>query len=370
MRDSQYDVVVVGAGVIGHSIAYKIKKARPDWRMAVLGDPMHSIAASRAAAGMLAPFCECWEANRFFRFCRESLDKYPRFVQDVSAESGVEIYLSMAGSLMPENSVGGQWDERLRFFKEENVPHEVWTAATVRDKLPHLSPDVGRAIWVGEGQVNNRQLHDALAAATRKLGVEGHSGNVTGFRHDGSELFAAVTDQGEVAGKRFVLAAGSWSQQLGTVLGVSLPLRPIKGQMCRVDVDDRMLDYTIHGMCTYIAPWRQGNGFVLGSTMEEKGFDGLIEDETIQGLIDRAAEILPCVKDAPLIETWAGLRPAAEDRMPIMGASGKFGNLYYSTGHFRNGILQTPNQADYMAGVVTGEANELIAEFDPARYNL
>lgn len=370
MSEVPYDVVIVGAGVIGHSVAYQVKKARPDWRMVVLGDPMHSLAASRAAAGMLAPFCECWEANRFFRFCRESLDKYPAFVREVSAVSGVGVFLSMAGSLMPENSVGAQWDERLRFFRDENVPHEVWTAQAVREKLPHLSPEVGRVIWVGEGQVNNRQLHDALTVASQKLGVTVQGANVTGFRHDGSEVFAAVTDQGEIPGKRFVLAAGSWSPQLATVLGVSLPVKPIKGQMCRVDADDRVLDYTIHGMCTYIAPWRQGNGFVLGSTMEDKGFDGLIEDETIQGLIDRAAEILPAVRNAPLIETWAGLRPAAEDRMPVMGASSKFRNLFYSTGHFRNGILQTPNQADYMAGVITGEARELYPEFDPARYDL
>lgn len=367
---SHNDVVIVGAGVIGHSIAFKIKQARPGWSVVVLGDPMHSLAASRAAAGMLAPFCECREANRFFRFCRESLDKYPDFIREVSAVSGVEVYLSTDGSIMPENSIGDQWEERLQFFKAENVPHAVWSPAKVREKLPHLSPDVGACIWVDEAQVNNRQLHDALVAASAKLGVTVETANVTGFRRDDSELFAAVTDTGEVTGKRFVLAAGSWSQQLGSVLGVSLPVRPIKGQMCRVDVDDLTLAYTIHGMCTYIAPWRQGNGMVLGSTMEDRGFDGLIQDDVIQAIIDRAAVILPALKDAPLIETWAGLRPAAEDRMPVMGASSRFHNLFYSTGHFRNGILLTPNQADYMAGMVTGEMPDRIAEFDPARYGL
>lgn len=366
----QYDVVIVGAGVIGHSIAFKIKQARPGWNIVVLGDPMHSLVASRAAAGMLAPYCECREANRFFRFCRESLDKYPRFIEEVSAVSGKDVFLSDAGSIMPEKSLGDQWDERLQFFKSENVPHAVWSPAEVKERLPHLSPDVGACIWVGEAQINNRQLHDALVAASAKLGVMVETASVTGFRRDNSEVYAAVTDTGEILGKRFVLAAGSWSQQLGTVLGVSMPVRPIKGQMCRVDVDEVKLAYTIHGMCTYIAPWRQGNGFVLGSTMEDKGFDGLIQDDVIQAIIDRAAAILPAIQDALLIETWAGLRPAAEDRMPVMGASSKFGNLFYSTGHFRNGILQTPNQADYMAGIVTGDVPELIADFDPARYDM
>ena len=331
---------------------------------------MHSLNASRAAAGMLAPFCECEKGDRFFRFCRESLDKYPAFVEELIRCSGVEVHLSMAGSLMPSNLVGGQWDERLRFFREENIPHEVWPAQKVREKLPYLSPDAGDVIWVGEGQINNRQLHDALATACTKLGIEVQPKSVTGFRQQGASIAAAVTDAGEVPGKRFVLAAGSWSVQLAKVLGVSVPMRPIKGQMCRVQVDDHLLDYTIHGMCTYVAPWRQGNGFVLGSTMEDKGFDPLVEDDAIQGLIDRAAVILPSLREAPLLESWAGLRPAAEDRMPIMGASGKYENLFYSTGHFRNGILQTPNQADYLVDLITGTRKTPIPEFDPARYDL
>jgi len=370
MTDRAFDLVVVGAGVIGLSIAYQIKRRNPELRITLLGDPMHSLNASRAAAGMLAPFCECEKGDRFFRFCRESLDKYPDFVEELVRSSGVKVHLSMAGSLMPANSMGDQWDERLRFFREEDVPHEVWSAQKVREKLPYLAPDVGDVIWVGEGQINNRQLHDALAAACNKLGIEAQQKDVTGFRIQETSLAAAVTDSGEVAGKQFVLAAGSWSAQLAKMLGVSVPMRPIKGQMCRVQLEDHMLDYTIHGMCTYVAPWRQGNGFVLGSTMEDKGFDSLIEDDTIQGLIDRAAEILPGLRNAPLLESWAGLRPAAEDRMPIMGASGKYENLFYSTGHFRNGILQTPNQADYLADLITGARTTPIPEFDPARYDL
>ncbi len=370
MTDRAFDLVIVGAGVIGLSIAYQIKKKDPGFQVTLLGDPMHSLNASRAAAGMLAPYCECEKADPFFQFCRDSLDKYPEFVRQLVEDSGVNVHLSMAGSLMPANSVGDQWDERLRFFKDQSIPHEVWSAARVKIDLPYLADDVGDVIWVGEGQVNNRQLHDALAAACSRMGIETQHKNVTGFRLQGSNLTAAVTDAGEVSGKQFVLAAGSWSKQLAKVLDVSVPMRPIKGQMCRVQVDDHLLDYTIHGMCTYVAPWRQGNGFVLGSTMEDKGFDPLVEEDAIQGLIDRAAEILPGLRNAPLLESWAGLRPAAEDRMPIMGASTKYENLFYSTGHFRNGILQTPNQADYLVDVITGVRNAPIAEFDPARYEL
>lgn len=370
MTVREFDVVIVGAGVIGHSIAFKLKKAEPDLRIAVLGDPMNSLMASRAAAGMLAPFGECDHDDRFFRFCRESLGKYPAFVRDVVEASGVEVYLSMSGSIMPFNLVADHWDARLRFFRQAGVPHEVWSVAEVRKKLPYLSERCGEAVWVGEGQVNNRQLHDALVAASARLGIEVVNQNATGFVRSSVGIVETVTDAGRVCGKKIVLASGSWSVQLGKVLDVSLPMKPIKGQMCRLQVEDDRLDYTVHGFLTYIAPWRGGHGFVLGSTMEERGFDPAIEESAIQGLIDRASEVLPCLRDARLIETWTGLRPAAEDMMPVMGKSARYENLYYSTGHHRNGILQTPNQADYMTGVILDTLEDEIPEFAPSRYNL
>ena len=90
----------------------------------------------------------------------------------------------------------------------------------------------------------------------------------------------------------------------------------------------------------------------------------------IDSLIERAAEILPCLKDTSLIESWTGLRPAAEDLMPIMGRSGRYENLLYSSGHYRNGILQTPNQAEYMVSIIKDVRKKEIPEFSPSRYNL
>ena len=370
MKNNEFDIVIIGAGVIGFSIAFRLKRIQPDLKIAVLGDPMNSLMASRAAAGMLAPFGECKRADRFFEFCRESLDQYPAFIEEVVSVSGVPVFFSMQGSLIPSAFFGSGWEDQKRFFQEEKIPHEVWTPATVREKAPYLSEDCGEVMWVGEGQVNNRQLHDSLIAAARQSGVAVLEKNVTGFVRDGTAIGCAVTDSGNMKSKKFILASGSWSQQLGKILGVSMPLKPIKGQMCRLQVEDNRLDYTVHGLLTYIAPWRGGHGFVIGSTMEDRGFDASVEDQVIQDLIGRATAILPCLRSAPLIESWTGLRPAAEDLMPVMGKSVRYDNLYYSTGHYRNGILQAPAQADYVARVILETLQEEIAEFSPSRYQL
>ncbi|MFQ5481796.1 MAG: glycine oxidase ThiO [Nitrospinaceae bacterium] len=370
MSTERFDLIIIGAGVIGHSIAFRLKRLRPGMKIAVLGDSMNSQMASRAAAGMLAPFGECFVANRFFRFCRESLEKYPAFVEEVRQVSGLPVYLSMDGSIMPASAMGEHWEERLSFFREHKIRHEVWTRRRVQLQIPELSESCGDVIWVQEGQVNNRQLHDALLAASAALGVRVVPQNGMGFLWNGTRIQRVVTDSGEWDAERFLIASGSWSQQLAAVLGIHLPLKPIKGQMCRVRVEDAVLPFTVHGILTYIAPWREGNGFVLGSTMEDDGFNPVVEGQVIQRLIQNAAAIVPCLQDAPLIESWSGLRPAAEDRMPIMGVSARYENLYYSTGHFRNGILQTPHQADYLADILLGRPQPSIPEFDPARYDL
>ncbi len=370
MDNGNFDIVVIGSGVIGHSIAFRLKQDAPHLKIAVLGDPVNSLQASRAAAGMLAPFCECDRSDQFFRFCRDSLDKFPKFLEELVSISEVSVHFSSAGSLMPSSSYRETWEERKAFFTRENIPHEIWNEEKVRQKAPFLSEDCGEVMWVGEGQVNNRQMHDSLIQASRKLGVHVLEANVSGFIRKASTISSAVTDSGNIIGQKFVLASGSWSTQLARVLGVSIPLKPIKGQMCRVQLGDHFMDYTLHGRMTYIAPWQEGNGFVIGSTMEDRGFDPSIEDEVIDLLIDSAAEILPDLKTAPLIESWTGLRPAAEDLMPIMGKSGRYDNLFYSSGHYRNGILLTPNQADYMSAVIRDTLDDEIQEFSPTRYNL
>ena len=365
-----FDIVVIGSGVIGHSIAYRLKQADPNLRIAILGDPVNSLQASRAAAGMLAPFCECKVADTFFQFCRESLKKFPEFLENLTSVSRVPVYFSNTGSLMPASSFSDTWAERKEFFKAEDIPHEIWDEKIIREKAPYLAKECGEVIWVGEGQVNNRQLHDSLMAASKNLGVRIMEANVTGFvRREGS-ISAAIANSGKIEGDQFVLASGSWSAQLAKELGINLPVNPIKGQMCRLKLEDHFLDYTIHGMMTYIAPWKEGNGFVVGSTMEDRGFDSAIEEKVIDALIERAGDILPCLKEASLIESWTGLRPAAKDLMPVMGKSERYNNLFYSSGHYRNGILQTPNQADYMVSIIKGGRENEIPEFSPSRYNI
>ncbi len=389
MDSKAVDTLIVGSGVIGQALAFRLKALRPNASVAVVGDPMQSLAASRAAAGMLAPYCESETDDRFFRFAVASLKRYPDFLRELSGVAGRTIGYNAAGSLMPECQMQERFEPQLTFLKNAGVPYELWSQSEARTRLPVLAADIGRVAWVPEALVNNRQLHDALQEANRRRGVTQHAGVcVSGFHRSGRHLTAAATDHGDLPAKQMVLATGSWSQALAEVLGLHLPIKPIKGQMCRVQAPavgreagaggmggtggtgGEVLPYNMHGKLSYIAPWPDHGGWVVGSTQEDRGFEPAIENSVIEGLVERAASMVPLLKTLPIVERWTGLRPAAEDRMPVIGASGRYDNLYFSTGHFRNGILLTPMSAEYLAGVMLGDAVSLIPEFAPARYDL
>jgi glycine oxidase len=150
MDNENFDIVVIGSGVIGHSIAFRLKQDNPHLEIAVLGDPVNSLQASRAAAGMLAPFCECDKADQFFRFCRDSLDKFPLFLEELVSVSEVPVHFSPAGSLMPSSNYRDTWEERKAFFIREDIPHEIWNMDKVRQKVPYLAEDCGEEMWVGD----------------------------------------------------------------------------------------------------------------------------------------------------------------------------------------------------------------------------
>ena len=107
---------------------------------------------------------------------------------------------------MPSSSYQETWEERKVFFASENIPHEIWSAEKVRQKAPYLSEDCGEVMWVGEGQVNNRQMHDSLMRASKNLGICVLEANVSGFIRKTSTITAAVTDSGNIIGQKFVLA--------------------------------------------------------------------------------------------------------------------------------------------------------------------
>lgn len=372
------DVAIIGGGVIGTALAHEL--VRRGRSVVVLERDSPGRRATWAAAGMLSPLGESEGHAGFLELADESLRRYAGFVHVLREATGIDVEYRTNGKL----HVAFTAEEQAELERIAAGPHAarfdaaLVDAAEVRRLEPELSADIGQGLLVGrDHRVNNRLLAQALASAALKGGATVRTG---------TPARAVTTSHGRVTGLRLasgeqlvathvVLAAGSWSAELEGMPG-AVPVFPVKGQMLAVDGRARHngrsgrapLERVVHGPGAYLIP-REDGRILVGATVEEVGFRTGPTPRGVAGLIESAGRMLPVLEDLPLVETWAGFRPATPDRHPILGTDPDLPGLHYATGHFRNGILLAPATAQLLADVIIdGAAPALLEPFGIGRF--
>lgn len=365
----KFDLLVLGGGVIGLACARAVRERHPRLRIAVLDAPAQAMPASLAAAGMLAPWSEFPEPSPLGELCVESLALYGGFLAELSRDTGIDVALEGAGTLVPDvPAESDRIDAKLEAFRRRGVAHRVVEDEALRALEPALSPSVKRAILLPEAIVNPRRLHAALRADAERRGIEWIEGNALARLQQGSRVAGLLLVDGRrVAFDTLLAATGAWSGAVAALLDLHFDVVPVKGQMLRLGAPDGLLRHVVHLKSVYLAP-RAGAGIVVGSTMEEKGFDVQVSAAFVDEYAARAAALVPAVAEARVIERWAGHRPRSADGAPIIGRSHRWDNVLVATGHFRNGILLTPATARMVAAIYDGEADAAWTPFSPARF--
>jgi glycine oxidase len=225
--------------------------------------------------------------------------------------------------------------------------------------------------------VDPRSLMDAALKAAKHRGVQVTAGaEVTGVNGTSLGVTGVTTAKTRYAAPVVVNCAGAWA---GQITRVKIPTRPVKGHMLALA---QPISYTAQGTPisehllrhvvrlphrVYLVPRSDGR-IIIGSTLEEAGYDKRVEPVIIQRLHHAAAELAPGIADARILESWAGLRPGTPDALPILGATGVPG-YFVAAGHYRDGILLAPVTAQVMAQVVRGEQPEYdLTPFALARF--
>jgi glycine oxidase len=256
---------------------------------------------------------------------------------------------------------------RAEKILKHGLPVEVLDDAALRNLEPAISPQARGALFFrDEASLDPRLLSRAVAIAAARAGATYLTGQVRRIVTEGGRAAGVEHDAGRIDAAAVVLAAGSWSMQ---VEGNGLPpgsVRPVRGQIAVLDTRPPLLSRAIFSGHGYVVPRIDGR-ILVGSTMEEVGFEKAVTAEGLRHVLGVAIGIAPALARAPVVETWSNFRPASRDGEPILGA-GAVPGLFYATGHSRNGILLAPITADAIAAAVLGRPSPVdLAPFSPAR---
>jgi len=365
------DVLVAGGGLIGLAVAWRAALAGLSVRVV---DDAPGTGASLAAAGMLAPVTEAaYGEQRLLGLAQASLARYPSFVAELEAASGLAVGLRTAGTLL----VGFDADDLVgvaelhAYQRELGLAAERLTPRECRRREPGLSTRVRGGLSVpGDHSVDPRAMHAALLVAAERAGVSLVRARAAGLLVEDGRATGVQLGDGRLAAGTVVLALGADSARLPGVPAGAVPVRPVKGQILRLrgaPVLEGTVRALVRGRAVYLVPYG-GDRLVVGATVEELGFDDRVTAGAVLDLLRDATEVVPGLTELELVETLARFRPGTPDNAPLLGPSVLPG-LVLATGHYRNGALLTPVTSDALAELlVSGVLPAVVAPFTTARF--
>jgi glycine oxidase len=367
------DVAIVGGGVIGLSIAWRLAAA--GLKVAVFERDEVGSGASLAATGMLAAATELEPGGAdLLALALESQRAWPRFRDELEAQAGLDIDYRAEGTLTV--AIGRDEVDRLRFRHELQARHGLATrwfdGAAARALEPALRPSVAAGIFCAEDhQVDPRRLVPALRRAAAARGATiCEQLPVLSLDIAGGRVGGVVTSHGRCRASTVVIATGAWAGS-GDVLGdaIAVPVRPLKGQALALRATARtgVPAHVVWTEQVHLAP-KAGGRLLVGATVEECGFDPAVTAGAVLALLDGARRALPSVEDMEIEAVWTGFRPTSDDDAPILGVT-PIAGLVLATGHHRNGILLAPVTAQAIRDLVTaGEMAGAATHFGLARF--
>ncbi len=366
------DVAVIGGGLIGLSIAWRL--ARAGRAVTVLERATIGSGASLAATGMLAPAAEHEPgSDPLLPLALESLRLWPGFRDALEAESGRAIDYRPDGTLVL--AVGRDEVERLRFrfdLQRRSGLDVTWLPGSeVRRLEPGLRPSVTAGIHCPlDHQVDPRLVMDALAEACRRAGVIlAERTPVSALDWSGDRVTGVRVGEDGVAADTVVIASGAWSGEGGLLPeDLALPVRPLKGQSLAVRTTARTgtLGRMIWTEQVHMAPKGDGQ-LIVGATVEDCGFRPGVNAGGLYALLEGARRVLPGIEEMEVEAVWSGYRPTSDDDAPILDVLAP--GLVAATGHHRNGYLLAPVTADAVADLVLrGALPEVARPFTRARF--
>jgi glycine oxidase len=363
--------LVVGGGIIGSSVAWRL--ACDGVQVIVFERGRLGQEASWAAAGLIGPQAEAHEPGVFFDLAMAAKRSFDAVVERLTKESGVDpqydphgvLYVAFDEAARAALQARARWQRAAGGVVEELSPREAFRLA------PALSEKIVFAIHLPDNRrVENRQLTLAYVNAATHAGAEFREGagvysvETAGGRATGLRLADGAVESGDV----IINAAGAWAGDIRGLEDDRLHFYPVRGQILCFDARPGLIGPSLFSGTGILVPRRDGR-LLAGSIFEEAGFNKSVTMDGMERILRAVRAMVPSIASIPFREAWAGLRPASDDLLPVLGPSPTVGGVLYAAGHFRSGILLSALTGEVIADLVKGRKPSIeLAPFSPARF--
>jgi glycine oxidase len=361
-------IIVVGAGLVGTAIARAL--ARRGSEVVVVEKGVPGAEASWAAGGILSPLAECDDDGPLLRLCLDGLATTRTLAAELE-DAGHDPMLIDGGTL--DVAVDDDTEARLRarlqwqarVGVDEALKGRWLDVDDVRALVPVVSAVRGAAWFAGEASLDPRRLFAGLRATALQAGVTFLQRRVVGV-----EPRAVIVEHGGVSERQeadaVVVAAGAWTPQVKGADVAEGVVFPVRGQMLEVQGPAGAFRSVVFSHKGYVVP-RQDGRIVAGSTMERVGFDKAVTPHGLARIGGLFSSLLPTLADAPVIGSWAGLRPGTIDGLPLLGRQRS--GVWIASGHYRNGVLLAAQTAALVARAILDGDEEPLVPFRPTRFD-
>lgn len=361
--------LVIGGGIIGLSLAYEL--ARRGLSVTVVEQGEWGGQASSAAAGMLAPLKEFSSTGPLLDLGMDSLALYPQWAKELEAYTAGDVQLSLDGLLTVALNEREEETLKAKYQWQREAGYDVqWLMGKELQEVEPLLTNLATAAIYSpkEGHINNRMLLRALVTACQQMGVVLHAGCVVSrLAHTAGRVVGVDTTSGPIRADHTIVCSGAWAGIMLEMVGVSIPVRPVRGQIAAVSSVGIPLRTVIFGTSGYLTPKKDGR-IVIGATEDESGFQREVTLAGLASILQGVMPYVPALHAATFLEAWGGLRPATADGKPLLGEVPGWDGLSLAGGHFRNGILLSPITAKRMADWIEKGQKEPLSPFLPERF--
>jgi glycine oxidase len=350
------DLLVIGGGVVGLSIAYEAAGRGLNVRLIDAREPGRE--ASWAGAGILPPAGE-HSSNPREQLTALSNRLHRVWAEELKSATGIDNGYRPCGAfyIAREESTRDELGRMHAWAAAEGVAIEPIPYAELTRVEPALQPTGGpvdAALVPGECQIRNPRHLKALIQSCQQRGVE-IIGNAAAEEFDvrKNRISEVRSGQNRYIADQYCLCTGSWTSDLARKLQLRLAIKPIRGQIALLKCDQPLFTHIVNEGKRYLVPRPDGR-VIVGSTEEDAGFDHSTLEESIADLRDFAASLVPRLAEMPLETCWAGLRPASRDGLPYLGRAPQLENAFVAAGHFRSGLQLSPGTAVVMNDLLAG----------------